>query len=68
MAAQKLPQDSLLRQPTDTKPPTACARCPKTAERGSHLCSSCTQLARFEVGYEHTLEQRSGCCDSGGGL
>ncbi len=63
MAAQNLPQAVPPRQPTDTQPPTVCARCPKAAERGSHLCADCTRLARFEIGYEHTLEQRSGCCD-----
>ncbi len=68
MAESKLPQETPHRQPTDTQPPTVCARCPRAAERGAHLCLDCTRLARFEVGYEHTLEQRSGCCDSGGGL
>ena len=68
MAAQKLPQESPRRQPTDPNNLTICARCPKAAERGSHLCPDCTRLARFEAAYEHTLEQRSGCCDSGGGL
>ncbi len=68
MAAQKLPQDRLHRQPTDTQPLTVCVRCPKAAERGSHLCLDCTRLARFEVSYECALERRAGCCDSGGGL
>ena len=68
MAAQKLPQDRPHRQPTDTQPPTVCARCPKAAERGSHLCADCTRLARFEVSYEFDLERRAGCCDSEGGL
>lgn len=63
MAAQNLPQAVPPRQPTDPDRPTVCARCPKPAERGSHLCADCTRLARLEASYEHTLEQRSGCCD-----
>ncbi len=68
MAESKLPQETPRRQPTDTQNPTICARCPKAAEHGSHLCADCTRLARFEASYEHDLERRSGCCDSGGGL
>ena len=67
MAESKLPQEPPRRQPTDTQP-TVCARCPKAAERGSHLCADCTRLARFEASYEHDLERRAGCGDSEGGL
>ena len=62
MADSKLPQETPHRQPTDTQPLTVCARCPKTPERGSHLCADCTQLARFETSYKFNLERRAGYC------
>ena len=58
MTGSKLPQESPRRQPTDPNNLTICARCPNIAERGSHLCADCTQLARFEASYECDLEQR----------
>ena len=61
MTGRNLPQETPPRQPTDPNSLTICARCPKAAERGSHLCADCTRLARFEVSYEHDLERRAGC-------
>jgi len=47
--------------PAFPEQPTICARCPRLAELGHHLCADCVAAARFQANYELDLERRCGC-------